>query len=195
MMLLHTYIDSFEDKLVESFILLTNSYSKIVDQGMVKDLFLSCRILFFTFCQHRQDISGVFTTEKIILKLEVSIVSKNFLENRKIVFLFLDGFSFEGNLSTCHNLFLAFVNNHVGIFNLFFDIVYSSLSSKSFLCKVSYVKISHDRIIKFIPFVGQSILNKGIVMSTISMAHMYDDALQDIVVIVRSKLLLLINRL
>jgi hypothetical protein len=67
--------------------------------------------------------------------------------------LLLDGLSFEGNFSTCDNLFLTFINDHIGIFYLLLDVIDPSLSSKGLLSQISDVELPDDGVIELIPFI------------------------------------------
>ena len=82
------------------------------------------------------------------------------------------------------DLLLSFIKQHVGIFYFFFDFESANLSSKCFFSELPNIETSDCRIIEFIPFsISFSLLNERVVMSTICIANVDGDSLEDVIIV------------
>ena len=92
-------------------------------------------------------------------------------------------FGFCLSLSFCISFLFSLIDQHVSVLDLFLGIVAPVLSTECLFPEVVDAEVSDDSIVKFIPFLCVSVLNVGIIVAAVSVAHVNDNSLEDVVVV------------
>lgn len=87
-------------------------------------------------------------------------------------------------------LFLSLVDQHVCVLDLLFRVIAACLAPVGLLSNIVEVEVPDDGVVELEPLFAVSVLDEGIVVPTVGIAQMNDDALQHIVEIVVRHLLL-----
>jgi hypothetical protein len=78
----------------------------------------------------------------------------------------------------------SLIDEHVSVLDLFLGIVATILSSECLFSEVVDAEISDKSVVEFVPFVSVPVLNVGIIVAAVCIAHVHDNSLENVVVIV-----------
>jgi hypothetical protein len=107
-----------------------------------------------------------------------------------IAFEFFRGYFF---LSLDIALILAFVDQHISIFDLLFGLVATIFATEGLLADIVYAEITNHSVIELVPLICSAILDVGVVVTAVCVANVNHNTLKDIMIVVIRLELLLFN--
>ena len=119
-----------------------------------------------------------------VLDLVLLVVANYLLHDGLVVLLPRDGL-LAGQHPLLAQLLLPLVNQHVGIFNLLLRVVAGGLTPVGLLSNIIKIEIPYHCVIELEPLAAVPVLDKGVVVATISVAQVHDHSLQDVAEVFR----------
>ena len=193
MIFLYPFCYSFHDKIVHSFIFLSDCDGQVENNGVFQHFHLGVFVKFLCFCQHAQQIPDILSWEKNVLEFVLPVFIDNFSQYFLIRLFPLDGLSFEGNLITIDYFFLTLVDHHISIFDFLLDVIHTRLATISLLCQLVDIEFPDSCIVELEPFIGVSVLDDGVVVTAIGVTNVDDKSFENVVVVFIWKLLGLVD--
>ena len=134
----------------------------------------------------------VFFGEEDVLYFVLLVVPNYLLHYWLVVFLTRNGL-LAGQHPLITQFLLPLVNQHIGIFNLLLRVVACGLTPIGLLSNIIKVEIPDHCIIELEPLAVVPVLDKGVVVATISVSQVHDHSFQHVTEVFRGKFLLLFH--